>query len=449
MYNDFLHNGIQQNSLYSDFLHNGIQQNSATSCLVICAHILPFSFFHCFFIFIFNSLHGIKALMTSKDDKQSDSPKTFYTNLTDLTNPYPLESSDNPRTILVIDLLTTENYAAWSHSIRRALRAKNKLGFINGPLMKPSLATDLLMELWERCNDMLVSWIQNSINKPLRLSVAFVDDAHEIWTKLREWFSQQNEPCIYELKKSLFNLRQEFDTISIYQGKLKTIWNELVVYDPIPECNCGQLKVLVDRYQRDCVIQFLMGLSDNFSNTRDQLMLIDSLPPVKKVFSYIQQQERQYQIVSNTPEIDSVALTTCRPFGNFKNVNKPLMVSKNDRLYCSYCKIDGHTFDNYFKAGNAEILVCTHCNMSGHTAEKCYKLHGYLIGHKMHNKTQSNAVLASQTISQTEPKPEVDLEGQVFLTQGQFMSLCPCSDLKISQYLHHQLTKFNLSFHLL
>lgn len=216
LYSDFLHNGIQQNYLYCDFLHNGIQQNSATSHLVICSHILPSSFFHCFFSFIFNFLHGIRALMTSKDDKQSDNPKTFYTNLTDLTNPYRLESSNNPRTILVTDLLTTENYATWSRSIRRALRAKNKLGFINRTLMKPSLATDLLIELWERCNDMLVSWIQNSINKPLRLSVAFVDDAHEIWTKLRELFSQQNESCIFELKQSLSNLRQEIDTVSIY-----------------------------------------------------------------------------------------------------------------------------------------------------------------------------------------------------------------------------------------
>ena len=48
------------------------------------------------------------------------------------------------------------------------------------------------------------------------------------------------------------------------------------------------MKILVDRYQRDYVIQFLMGLHDSHSPIQDQIMLLDPLPPVSKIFSFVQ-----------------------------------------------------------------------------------------------------------------------------------------------------------------
>lgn len=46
--------------------------------------------------------------------------------------------------------------------------------------------------------------------------------------------------------------------------------------------------MLVDRDQRDYVIQFLMGLNETYANVRDQIMLMDPLPTVNKVFSNVQ-----------------------------------------------------------------------------------------------------------------------------------------------------------------
>ncbi|KAF5462485.1 hypothetical protein F2P56_018489 [Juglans regia] len=143
-------------------------------------------------------------------------PITKYTNLADPTNPYRLETSYNPGTVLVTELLTVENFSTWSRSIHRALRAKNKLGFLNGTLTKPSDPHNPLFELWERCNDMVVSWLQNSISLPLRSFVPFVDDAHLLWTELQERFSPQNGPRIYELKKTLATLTQDEDSVNTY-----------------------------------------------------------------------------------------------------------------------------------------------------------------------------------------------------------------------------------------
>ncbi|XP_042947042.1 uncharacterized protein LOC122280126 [Carya illinoinensis] len=131
----------------------------------------------------------------------------------------------------------------------------------------------------------------------------------------------------------------------------------------------------------DCVIQFLMGLHDSFTNVRDQIMLIDPLPPVNKVFSYIQQQERHH-LTSAAPPVETIALAARRPSQPFP---------KRDKPYCTHCKITGHTLAQCFKSGNATAPVCTHCEMTGHTVERCYKLHGYPPGHKYY-KSRLNVV---------------------------------------------------------
>ncbi|KAF5465288.1 hypothetical protein F2P56_015308 [Juglans regia] len=180
-------------------------------------------------------------------------PASRFLNLGDPGNPFRLDNGDNPTVILVTDLLTTDNYATWSRAMRLALRAKNQLGFISGAIPQPIDPEDPLLELWERCNDMVVSWIQNSISPSIKSSVVFVDDAREIWLDLQDCFSQQNGPRIFQLKKTLSSLLQDNDSVSIYYGKLKTLWDERSIYDPIPACNCGSMKTLLDRYQRLCI----------------------------------------------------------------------------------------------------------------------------------------------------------------------------------------------------
>ncbi|KAL0453808.1 UNVERIFIED_CONTAM: hypothetical protein Slati_1358900 [Sesamum latifolium] len=50
---------------------------------------------------------------------------------------FKVQASDNLGTILVSNLLDNTNFLSWSRSIKFALRAKMKLGFINGKITKP------------------------------------------------------------------------------------------------------------------------------------------------------------------------------------------------------------------------------------------------------------------------------------------------------------------------
>lgn len=52
-------------------------------------------------------------------------------------DPLFLQNFDHPGMMLVSSLLTGFNYLTWSRSIKIALRAKMKIGFIDGRFKKP------------------------------------------------------------------------------------------------------------------------------------------------------------------------------------------------------------------------------------------------------------------------------------------------------------------------
>ncbi|XP_019055414.1 PREDICTED: uncharacterized protein LOC109115649 [Nelumbo nucifera] len=157
--------------------------------------------------------------------------------------------------MLVSCLLTGDNYPMRQRAIISALKAKNKLVFVDGSMPKPAAGTPEF-SAWTKCNVMVIAWIFNSLANEVYNSVAFVDTATEIWKELQCRFSQGNIPRIYELKQDLALLRQDDLTVSAYFTKLKTLWdklNSLVVY---PKCTCGAAKIFSMERDRDSFINF-------------------------------------------------------------------------------------------------------------------------------------------------------------------------------------------------
>ncbi|KAK4410095.1 hypothetical protein Sango_0082500 [Sesamum angolense] len=77
-----------------------------------------------------------------------------------------LHEADHPGMVLVSAPLTRKNYLNWSYAIKHALRAKMKLGFIDGTLTKPDIS-DTSFEKWIRVDSMVTTWILNSISKEI------------------------------------------------------------------------------------------------------------------------------------------------------------------------------------------------------------------------------------------------------------------------------------------
>nr|KYP36219.1 hypothetical protein KK1_042674 [Cajanus cajan] len=81
----------------------------------------------------------------TKSEKDHTSNPAFY-----------LSSSDHPGTPLIASVLKGPNYRTWARAMKTALRAKMKLGFIDGTIKKPTIGSKDFPN-WEKTDSMVVT----------------------------------------------------------------------------------------------------------------------------------------------------------------------------------------------------------------------------------------------------------------------------------------------------
>ncbi|XP_023918884.2 uncharacterized protein LOC112030428 [Quercus suber] len=253
--------------------------------------------------------------------------------------------------------------------MERALRIKNKFWLIDGSASL-TLAMEkipILVQSWSRCNEIVVSWIVNCVSPRIATSMVYRKTAKEVWKKLQNMFSQGNGRRVYQLQKDIASFSQGELSVTKYFTNLSILWDELQNYEPLPTCSCEKCvcnEKISNIHHREVVMQFLMGLNDSFSHIRGQILLMDPIPSVEKVFSLLIQDEKQRSVghgSNNGPFVKSTALAA-------KTMNLDSKIFKKTK----------------------ERPTCSHCGLRGHTLEKCYKLHGYPPGYK--TKPRANQV---------------------------------------------------------
>ena len=128
------------------------------------------------------------ATNTSTTASSSSSSQESY-------NPnYPLflHPGENPGAVLTSQpFVGEENYSAWARSVRKSLIGKNKLGFIDGSITisSPLVNSTTAIQAWIRADNIVGTWIINSVSPKLQGSIIYRDTAFEIWNELRDTFS--------------------------------------------------------------------------------------------------------------------------------------------------------------------------------------------------------------------------------------------------------------------
>ncbi|XP_068331494.1 uncharacterized protein [Pyrus communis] len=261
---------------------------------------------------------------------------------------------DHPGHVLVSEKLNGTNYSSWSKSMLHALRAKNKIGFIDGSI-KPPFEDEKLGDyaLWARCNSMILSWISNSVKSHLSNGVVHAS-AYTIWEDFKHQFSQQNTPTIYQIQKQIASLSQGSMTISTYFTELKHLWTHLDAYEDPIICN------LMDKHheQREKyqIMQFLMGLNDVHDTVRTSILMMTPLPNIHQAYSFVSNHEQQRQLKSKQRQK--------LPSDNFSLA--AVVQTHSDQHYDHYNR-EGHTIDNC----NTLKYHCNFCDKRGHTEDRC------------------------------------------------------------------------------
>ncbi|XP_074293425.1 uncharacterized protein LOC141620460 [Silene latifolia] len=119
-----------------------------------------------------------------------------------MSNPFFVHPDDTNVLSLVTTPFNGDDYSSCKRSMLISLSAKNKTGFINGDLVRP--ITDVVkIRQWDRCNDIVISWIFGSVSEEIKASVLFTETAKGIWEELEERFEQYNGARLYQVQDSL------------------------------------------------------------------------------------------------------------------------------------------------------------------------------------------------------------------------------------------------------
>ncbi|XP_060959157.1 uncharacterized protein LOC133030435 [Cannabis sativa] len=276
-----------------------------------------------------------QARSTIVDDNTNQAP-TSRSVADDHSSPFYLSTGDHPNLVLVSTVLNGTNYQPWKRGITMALTAKYKIAFINGFLPRPEPG-NIYLNSWLRCNNMVMSWLINSVSSEIAQSIMYFDLATEMWNDLAERFNEGNGPRIFQLQNQITRLQQGDNSVSAYFTKLKSLWDELKEFQPITTCTCGAMKVFLDCYNQNQVLQFLTGLNESFASVRAQILLIEPIPNLSRVFAMIIQEERQRSLGST----EQIPLAAAAGPSNPSRAKKP-------RPSCSNCGKPGHLNDKCY-----------------------------------------------------------------------------------------------------
>lgn len=205
---------------------------------------------------------------------------------------YYLHPSDNPGALITSVLLTHENYQEWATELRNSLKAKQKIGFIDGLITKHADDHPDLNR-WLAANSMIVGWIRSSIDAKVRSTVTHVPDAHKLWETLKFRFSVKNGTRIHQLQDSITNCKQDGQSVLEYYGRLTKLWEELQNLKTIRTCTCAAAADIERDKEDPKVHKFLFGLDDaRFSSIRSRITDEDPLPDLNIVYSRIIKEEQ-------------------------------------------------------------------------------------------------------------------------------------------------------------
>ncbi|KAL6349655.1 hypothetical protein AAG906_041062 [Vitis piasezkii] len=116
-------------------------------------------------------------------------------------NQPPINPSDDSSSPYYLHLATIT--VLCYRSIVIALTVKNKVQFIDGSIVSPSIDQLVKHTAWLRANNSVLFWLMNSISKEIRNNLLFVVSAVDLWTELKVRYLRSDGPRVFQLEKSL------------------------------------------------------------------------------------------------------------------------------------------------------------------------------------------------------------------------------------------------------
>nr|XP_016453806.1 PREDICTED: uncharacterized protein LOC107778117 [Nicotiana tabacum] len=131
-----------------------------------------------------------------------------------------------------------------------SLSARNKIGFIDGTVLQPPENSPQFTQ-WDRCNNMVISWLTNSLTPKIAESVQYSSTAQSIWTQLNK-----------------------------------------------SSCTCAAKSELQREDDENKLHQFLIWHNDTYIGVKSNLLMMQPPPSLDTTHKILLQDERQRQVSS-------------------------------------------------------------------------------------------------------------------------------------------------------
>ncbi|XP_074289127.1 uncharacterized protein LOC141614265 [Silene latifolia] len=278
------------------------------------------------------------------DDDDSTAPKI------DFSSSYYLGSHDVPSAKISNIMLTKYNYQDWHKSMRMSLKSRQKFGFVDGTIKKPT--DHVTLDNWEVVHCTLVQWIRNMIDPSLFPTIPYGEDASVLWAALKARFSVVDATLIHSLKTQLKNCVQTKGMdVTTYFGKLQSLWDALIVHEPPFACKCDIGQDAINRLDNERLHQFFMGLDSTlYGNIRSQQFQFDPLPSLSRAYHVVLQEERlrAETMPSDTSDVSAFAVSSSHPSTDWRAQREKERGERFQKLLCSHCQTRGHEIGNCF-----------------------------------------------------------------------------------------------------
>ncbi|KAL9666402.1 hypothetical protein QQ045_000733 [Rhodiola kirilowii] len=173
-----------------------------------------------------------------------------------------------------------------------AFSGRSKLAFFQRKYPKP---TDPVMAArWQRCNDVLMSWLIYSVSKKIIGEILHSSDAMTTWDTLESSYAGTNVARKSEIQRELGNLVKGDLSVMTFKQKLEILWQELDTIK-VTVCasagNCVCCKQNKNYKHEDRVVKFLMGLNDAYASVRTHVFTVDEVPKFSTVYGLALREE--------------------------------------------------------------------------------------------------------------------------------------------------------------
>ncbi|XP_058774998.1 uncharacterized protein LOC131649251 [Vicia villosa] len=204
------------------------------------------------------------------------------------------------------------------------------------------------------------------------------ENALDVWIDLKERFAKTDKVRVSNLRTEINNLKQGNKSVLDYFTELRGLWEELNSHRPIVGVSeiagshrvhrdgaanrCDAMRNAREFRLEDQIMQFLTGLNEKFSVVKTQVLLLDPLPSINKVYSMVVQEESNNVSLLGKPDSNST-------------------IDEANTLVNAYDskKFPAKAFNSHGGASNnkKDGRVCTFCHRTGHTIDVCYRKHGF------------------------------------------------------------------------